>query len=1014
MALATGDVAAAAVAGVPMLTFGVLHAFGQRWLDGHKVRIKNARYSARLGEAVKRNPGPYRLIEADPYGLAGKPSEQVDPNTMAPAKSMYRAKHLIPALAGTGLAWALAPTPLAFAVPAIFFTTSAVLRPLIDRFIDGRRRALEMLRLEEMVTRVATDPEGYQNQLADFFEHLDDRLTGATEAIARSARLNEQPGSLSLGTQARAALAEEVPWYLRRLVPGKTDPRELDPTELARAVSTFGEGLLLGAVANFVGALPAAGVSTVLRRKTDQADDALERFGFEVVDNGESRALFEAMQGDPQSLVEFVELAERLAATTKDPGRAKLASRILDRFRTSPSSPQSPPSGDKPARGMPQPPAAMDLKDLPSGRVSFFAQTLSAVPAAVTLAGVNWLDAVLGLAPATYQSIMVSMAAQLLTVPVARWVANREDAKHAIHVKGVKNELAVDRRQLADKLGVLMFLREQALHSAQAEVAARQPQPGRFHPMNVARGIELAYRVRPTSADFTDYVRAAARAARLTIAPAPGQAPWHGFQERNDRHLELDRIEQLADRIDDLAEAVHRGGEGGVRANLREARAEAVTGLDQLPALRSVDPATGARLQGNAIARTRAAVEEARRRLHGEPGSTPLRVRRLIALNRVGEVLEVLDRYLAIAEAGGSERGVNAALSELGPKINAFKTLQYRAGVAGNTRLDAIEVRQEIKAQLTQHRADGNAAKLEGFVADGPVQDHAELVRKVISALQDRDLLRSADIRVLTQLGDGTTVEVTTRSGQTIVLRFTVGKVTDGHPAAYRLTGGTEYAVVTVSDQIRDEDLARAIVHEVRELSRPTSEGAFTPHEQGRMGELLYLEQELEMQEYFDRPDPARRRLYQAKMQELVEELRVAAGSRRRAELDPAVRAAVERHEAERADSDALPPSQYSGPIRISQDQLEIHIIPRHAYGSPATGTKFRRDFDFDTLEGLAREVVERSPKPVAHNEDDGTFAHEYDFGPGVVIGASGTGRVRVWVDSAGNVRTVHPVDRSK
>jgi hypothetical protein len=84
----------------------------------------------------------------------------------------------------------------------------------------------------------------------------------------------------------------------------------------------------------------------------------------------------------------------------------------------------------------------------------------------------------------------------------------------------------------------------------------------------------------------------------------------------------------------------------------------------------------------------------------------------------------------------------------------------------------------------------------------------------VISALQDRDLLRSADIGVLTQLGDGMTVEVTTRPGQTIVLRFTVGKVAYGHPAAYRLTGGTEYAVVTVSDQIRDEDLARAIVHE--------------------------------------------------------------------------------------------------------------------------------------------------------------------------------------------------------
>jgi hypothetical protein len=179
------------------------------------------------------------------------------------------------------------------------------------------------------------------------------------------------------------------------------------------------------------------------------------------------------------------------------------------------------------------------------------------------------------------------------------------------------------------------------------------------------------------------------------------------------------------------------------------------------------------------------------------------------------------------------------------------------------------------------------------------------------------------------------------------------------------------------------------------------------------MGELLYLDQELQMQEYLDGPDLARRRLYQAKMQELVEELRVAAGSRR-AELDPAVRDAVERHELERVDSGALPPSQYSGPIRISHEQLETHIIPRHAYGSPATGTKFHREFDFKSLESLARQVIERAPRPIRHDEENDTFAHEYDFGPGVVIGASGTSRVRVWVDSAGNVRTVHPVDRAK
>jgi hypothetical protein len=224
------------------------------------------------------------------------------------------------------------------------------------------------------------------------------------------------------------------------------------------------------------------------------------------------------------------------------------------------------------------------------------------------------------------------------------------------------------------------------------------------------------------------------------------------------------------------------------------------------------------------------------------------------------------------------------------------------------------------------------------------------------------------------------------------------------------LTGDSEYAVVTVSERISADDVPRAIVHEIRELTKRTETGAFTPHEQGRMGELLHLAQEVEVEEYYSGHDPARRQLYQEKMRALVGELQLDQS--RREHLDPAVRVAVEHVEAELAASGQTSP--YGGPVRLSAEQMYRHIIPLHAYGSPATGTKFHADFDFDQLEQRAREVVERAPIPVKHDEESGNFAHEYDFGPGVVIGQSGTGRVRVWVDPDGNVRTVHPVDGTR
>ncbi|TCC22329.1 hypothetical protein [Kribbella sindirgiensis] len=300
----------------------------------------------------------------------------------------------------------------------------------------------------------------------------------------------------------------------------------------------------------------------------------------------------------------------------------------------------------------------------------------------------------------------------------------------------------------------------------------------------------------------------------------------------------------------------------------------------------------------------------------------------------------------------------------------------------------------------------GNAAQRGEFVADGPVQDHGVLIREVVRALRDAGLARYAAVAAVEPIGDGTTVEVTTRTGERMLIEFTVGTVADGHPAEYHRTGGSEPAVVRISDRIKADDVLRAIVHEIRELSSPAGEATFTPHEQGRMGELIYLDQELQTTEHYEGPDPVRRQRYQAKMRELIEELRLSDPARR-ADLDPIVGDVVNRNRS--APDEGLSP--YPGPVRLSEETVAIHILPRHGHGTPSAGTKFHEDFDISTLEALAREVVSRAPVPV-ESDSGANNAHEYDFGPGVVIGASGTGKVRVWVDPAGNVRTMFPVDR--
>jgi hypothetical protein len=97
------------------------------------------------------------------------------------------------------------------------------------------------------------------------------------------------------------------------------------------------------------------------------------------------------------------------------------------------------------------------------------------------------------------------------------------------------------------------------------------------------------------------------------------------------------------------------------------------------------------------------------------------------------------------------------------------------------------------------------------------------------------------------------------------------------------------------------------------------------------------------------------------------------------------------------------------GPVHLSDDVIDTHILPRHGPGSPARGTKFSDAIDPDDYEGLANDAVRGAPVPSEVDSVTGNHAHDYDFGPGRVIGENGETGVRVWVGPEGNVTSMYP-----
>ncbi|GAB3938174.1 hypothetical protein GCM10029976_052280 [Kribbella albertanoniae] len=970
--------------GVPAVAVALLSGVAARWLDRHKSAAKSAESAARLRLIEQGTPGVLSALE----GSAAPPVEPPAASKFVTAKWKYRARHWGPSIAGVAIASALAGgVPL---VPALFFAANAAIRPLIDRFTDGRRKSAEQQRFEAWLARVAADPARYENELIAFLDSIGGRLDAATTALARRAG---ETGGLDYGALARTELSDQLPALSKRAVPSKPDPTEAGSSALAGHLSAYVESLMFGLVNSLAAGLAAAGVSTVIERRTENATDQLTQHNHQVVESAESHALFEAFKDQAAKLVALAELVERLAA---DPASPRLVDRILDRFRA------APPPAQPTVPGPPVPRAGPDPAAEPRRTQPFWVQSLMAVPPLVTLGVATVLDRIVGLGDVTVVATLLAAAASFVSAPFARWVGDVVDARHGRHATAINLDRAVGPQELADKLGVLMFLGQLQQRALEAQAEALRPGTATSTPLDVVRAFDRMFRIRPTAADFTSRVRAAVRAARLTIMPVAGESR----QERAERHVKLDQIEQAADRVDEAIESLQRN-DPGAKAVLRAARAglmsaiqahtaEVGDGRGRLPDLASVDPATGQRTPIDPVLRARAAVSEANRRMLAEPNTTPYRLQRVIALARVQAAVETLARELA----RGDRVRVKLAFADLTSRANALKLLQRRAGVAGDPTILGAELAEQVKAFL--RRPSGNAEALGDFVADGPLQDHAELLDRVLRALRSGGLARFADLESIDVFDGEAIIEVTTRDGDRIVIRFEVGPVADGHPAEYHLTGDAEDVVVRVSDRIKADDVTRALVHELREVGkRGSPDQAFTPHEQGRIGELHHLDEELQVAEHFGGRDPVRRRLFQQKMQELIENLQLTDPGRLD-QLDAATREVVERNSPHLL----LP---YEGPVNLSEEQIRDHVIPRHGYGTAPEATKFRRGFDFGQLPALAEEVVRRAPVPTKYDPVTGAYAHEYDFGPEARIGASGTGKVRVWMTPDGTVGTIHP-----
>ncbi|GAA0612398.1 hypothetical protein HPO96_22715 [Kribbella sandramycini] len=670
----TGNVGAALGTLLPTAVVTAALAVGQRWLDAAKQWAADEGGRKRKAAHAKHLPSLADAIEADPRTVAGKPLPELEGKALIPARWRYLVKIWVPAGLGVGTALLLAP--LFPPLPVIVGTVGvALLRSFTEQYTDGRKKELETLRNEELALRFAADPAAYHNQLGAWLAQLYEAITGRPATFATGRPDGPLP---SLDEESVYSDAPDHLGLAARRAVGPAQPgADPDTTSLGRQLDEMGEMLVLG-ILTMAASVVASGVANaVIQRFTDRASAAVSEYNLEVAGAREAQEVNAALGRLLQEAVALSELASRLRGGPPVPER--LADRTVDRFR-----------GRFPV--VPQPPAVPDPYGGPSGRTPRWVFALYGAGAVVTGGVLLYVDSLVQLGPTTYTTVLLAAAAQLFAAPIAQWLWNKADAERSLHRARADNKRAPSRQAVADQVGLLRYQLDR-LGLAAGDVLA-----------SAADTAELPVPGADLSAS-TDRVRAAARTARLAIVPRVSEPPRVGFQERQDLHASLDEIEQQADTVDELTEAVSRG-EPGAEARLAEARdrldellAENAVHPDhrvRLPALETVDPSAGARIVGNPLQRAQALAAEAWRRLIAEPEGTPYRVRRATALERVGKSLDMLEQFLAAATPGRRTDAVEAALTEAVKMINAFKAIQRRAGVPGDTRLDDLALRRYI------------------------------------------------------------------------------------------------------------------------------------------------------------------------------------------------------------------------------------------------------------------------------------------------------------------------------
>jgi RHS repeat-associated protein len=83
------------------------------------------------------------------------------------------------------------------------------------------------------------------------------------------------------------------------------------------------------------------------------------------------------------------------------------------------------------------------------------------------------------------------------------------------------------------------------------------------------------------------------------------------------------------------------------------------------------------------------------------------------------------------------------------------------------------------------------------------------------------------------------------------------------------------------------------------------------------------------------------------------------------------------------------------GPVRLSEETRDTHILPLHGPGSPGLGSKLPATLEPEEYEAAANEVVRNSPIPSISQV--GSHAHDWNG-------------IRIWVDDLGNVLTMHGI----